>query len=172
MKNDKRGRLFIGVNFERNIRQERSNKPDIDFGKELKQTRWTPYVGGGLFLEQAGVTHFLYGFAGISFNSNKSTGVFPVETEERGSVDFDARINYENGRAVRLGAGVDIENPKKSPLTIGARFGVEFGSTQIKDIDLSLQGEKAGKAEFDGILKMYDNLIMFELIIGYQWNLY
>jgi len=154
--------------FECGYLKKKSKNEDFGYllGSSLSQIKYTPYFGIGKYLMP---NSFFYGIVGISLNSFSGESKLPI-TIDSNNVTADATYNYSSAAAFRFGFGCDFEKINKSPLFIGLKGNLEFGSLKRGNIDLTYDDQDLGYLEPTGDTKVYDNSFSITLTVGYQFD--
>lgn len=164
-----KGQIFIGLNYERCGINSSSSDAKYVLGETILKNKITPYLGFGLFVDPDEYYTFIYAFGGFIIKSYSGEGSLPG-TYNGNPVTFDADYNYSNSLSLKLGGGIDFENIKDSPITIGLQAALEVGKINRGKVDIFYNNEKVGEGTVEGEKSLYDNTIVLSLSIGYQIN--
>jgi hypothetical protein len=164
-----KGQIFIGINYERCGISSSSNDAKYVLGETILKNKITPYLGFGMYVDPNEYYTFLYGFGGFVIKSYSGEGKLPG-TLDGNPITLDADYNYSNSLSLRLGGGIDFENIKDSPITIGLQAALEVGKINREPVDIFYNNEKIGEGTVEGEKSLYDNTIILSLSIGYQIN--
>lgn len=165
----KRRAILLGFDYETGKKELKQSSSNQVLGETLKQNKYVPYAGYGMYLYVPNSKVFLYGTFSFVFTSYKGEGQV-ILSEGNQKVTVDAKQNYSTATAVRIGGGIELENFLIEDVFIGARGFFEYGATRIKSVEYYYQGEKIGTADVTSNNKIHDNSFMIGIDLGYKFT--